>query len=146
MDVSDRPNSRIEVFGKDGTFMKSIPISSFPGAADDKRAAILLAGTRACDIDFYPNLDYLAGTSPTNQKYIIDVDLGNDNTWILDRGSGDVVGALGRCGLAPCPGHNAGEFAFGHTTASDSKGNVYVAETITGRRIQKFVKGEGNDD
>jgi len=142
----DRPNSRIEVFTKDGMFIKSIPISSFPGAADDKRAAILLAGTRACDMDFYPNLDYLATMSPTKQKFIIDVDLGNDNTWILNRDTGDVVGALGRCGLAPCPGHNAGQFAFGHTAATDSRGNIYVAETITGRRIQKFVKGQGNDD
>lgn len=141
----DRPNSRIEVFTKTGMFLKSIPIASFPGAVADKRAAILLAGTRACDIDFYPNLDYLASTSPTSQKYIIDVDLGNDNTWVLDHASGDVLGALGRCGLAPCPGHNAGEFAFGHTAATDSHGNIYVAETITGRRIQKFVKGEGND-
>jgi hypothetical protein len=26
----------------------------------------------------------------------------------------------------------------------DSKGNVYVGETITGRRIQKFVPADGN--
>jgi hypothetical protein len=51
-----------------------------------------------------------------------------------------VFGALGVCGIVPCPGHNAAHFAFGHTTAVDSKGNIYVAETITGRRIQKFVR------
>ena len=54
-----------------------------------------------------------------------------------------VFGALGVCGIAPCPGHNAGNFAFGHTTTVDSKGNIYVAETITGRRIQKFVQMNG---
>jgi hypothetical protein len=28
----------------------------------------------------------------------------------------------------------------------DSKGNVYVAETITGRRIQKFVRVEEEEE
>jgi hypothetical protein len=51
-----------------------------------------------------------------------------------------VFGALGVCGIIPCPGHNAGHFAYGHMTAVDSKGNIYLSETITGRRIQKFVQ------
>ena len=50
---------------------------------------------------------------------------------------------VGRCGIAPCPGHTAGEFAFGHTAATDSHGNVFVGETITGRRVQKFVRVGG---
>jgi len=104
----------------------------------------LLAGTRGCDMDFWPNIDYLADKSPTNQETIIDVDLGNDNTWVINKASGLVVGALGVCGIAPCPGHNAGHFAFGHMVNVDSKGNVYVGETITGRRIQKFVPADGN--
>jgi hypothetical protein len=33
-----------------------------------------------------------------------------------------------------------GEFAYGHMTNVDSQGNVYISETITGRRIQKFVR------
>ena len=33
---------------------------------------------------------------------------------------------------------SAGNFTHGHTLAIDSKGNVYVAETDWGRRIQKF--------
>jgi hypothetical protein len=32
-----------------------------------------------------------------------------------------------------------GQFETSHTLAVDSKGNVYVAETITGRRVQKFM-------
>ena len=61
-------------------------------------------------------------------------DLGSDKVWILDRASGRIVGSFGR------PGHMAGEMAFPHTLAVDSKGNVYVSETISGRRTQKFVK------
>ena len=49
------------------------------------------------------------------------------------------------CGFGPCPGHNAGEFAYSHTNSVDSKGNVYVAETITGRRVQKFVPVDDDD-
>jgi NHL repeat len=137
--VCDRPDSRIQVFDKMGNWQRNIiitPPSSIPAGV---QAAILAAGTRACDMDFYPNIDVLGDESPTSQAYIVDVDLGNDNTWLIDKPTGDMLGAFGACGIAPCPGHNAGHFGFGHTTASDSKGNVYIAETITGRRIQKFV-------
>ena len=136
----DRPNSRIEVWTKKGKYLSSIPIGNAPGASAGDQAAILKAGTRACDIDFWPNIDYLASKSPKSQKFIIDADLGNDNTGVIDRKNGDILGAFGKCGTAPCPGHNAAHFSFAHTTASDSEGNVYVAETITGRRIQKFVQ------
>ena len=123
--------------------VRIINIDQFPTASTENKNAILLAGTRACDMDFWPNIDYLASKSPTSQKDIVNVDLGNDNTWLIDKASGLVFGALGICGIAPCPGHNAGHFAFGHTTTVDSKGNIYVAETVTGRRIQKFVRVSG---
>jgi DNA-binding beta-propeller fold protein YncE len=157
--VCDRPNNRIQVFKKTcavpsvGTsqpFCKPdrvIRIDQFPGATMANNTVILRAGTRACDMDFWPNKDTLASTSPTHQKFILDVDLGNDNTWVIDKASGVTVGAVGRCGLAPCPGHNAGEFAFGHTlNVAPDNTTIYVAETITGRRIQKFVRANDDDD
>lgn len=150
--VCDRPNDRIQVFARNCgaastastpqplcTPARIINIDQFQKAQAADQKAILLAGTRACDMDFWPNIDPLASKSPTSQKDIVDVDLGNDNTWLIDKASGIVFGALGACGIAPCPGHNAGHFAFGHTTTVDSDGNIYVAETVTGRRIQKFV-------
>jgi len=159
--VCDRPNSRIQVFdrscGAASTTTNPQPLctpkriinigaaagspgsNAFENAAPADAAAILLAGTRACDMDFWPNIDYLATKSPTSQSTIVDVDLGNDNTWLINKATGIVFGALGICGLAPCPGHNAAHFAFGHMTNVDSKGNIYVSETVTGRRIQKFV-------
>jgi hypothetical protein len=157
--VCDRPNSRIQVFQKNcGAAstaanpqplcapVRIIPISNFPTASAGASKAILLAGTRACDMDFWPNIDALASKSPTSQSIIVDTDLGNDNTWLMDKASGLVFGALGSCGIAPCPGHNAGHFAFGHTNAVDSRGNIYVAETITGRRIQKFVPTDRDEN
>jgi len=38
------------------------------------------------------------------------------------------------------PGHMAGEFTFPHSVVTDSRGNLYVGETIGGRRHQKFAK------
>lgn len=166
----DRPNSRIQVFsrscGAPSTTTTPQPVcpplriiniglnagqtpppgnisgnNAFKSATPDAAAAILgSTTTRACDIDFWPNVDYLATNAPGTQKIIVDVDLNNDNVWLLDKATATVFGALGACGILPCPGHNAGHFAYSHTVAVDSKGNIYVAETITGRRIQKFVQ------
>jgi NHL repeat len=115
--------------------------NAFQIAAPEAAAAILGSTTTRADwLDFWPNIDYLATRSPTTQKVLIDVDLNNDNTWLMDRATATVFGALGVCGIIPCPGHNAGHFAYNHSVSVDSKGNVYIAETITGRRIQKFVQ------
>jgi hypothetical protein len=177
--VCDRPNSRIQVFDKScgGPSTPGTPgvqpmctprriinigltAGVTPPAGSDgnnafrlanpaNAAAIQLAGTRGDDMDFWPNIDPLASQSPTSQRVIVNVDLGNDNTWLIDKATATVFGALGVCGIMPCPGHNGGHFAFGHTAAVDSNGNIYIAETITGRRIQKFTpvgSGHGNGD
>jgi hypothetical protein len=172
----DRPNSRIQVFNRNcGTASTTTtpeplctPVriiniganagqtlppgftdgnNAFANATPEDAAAILGSlTTRACDIDFWPNVDYLATKSPTNQNAIVNVDLNNDNVWLIDKKTATVFGALGVCGIIPCPGHNAGHFAFSHTAAVDSTGNIYVAETITGRRIQKFVQVKSGHD
>ncbi len=111
----------------------------FKNASPAARAAISLGGARGDDLDFWPNIDSLGSNSPSRQTVIINVDLGNNNTWLWDKAAATVFGALGACGILPCPGHDAGHFAFGHTAAVDSHGNIYIAETIAGRRIQKFV-------
>jgi hypothetical protein len=166
----DRPNSRIQVFdrscGAASSASNPEPLctpkriiniganagqtppagftdgsNAFASATPEAAAAILGSlTTRSCDIDFWPNIDYLATKSPTSQKIIVNVDLNNDNVWLLDKATATVFGALGVCGIIPCPGHNAGHFAYSHSTGVDSKGNIYLAETITGRRIQKFVQ------
>ena len=87
----DRPDSRIEVWDKMGNYLHSIAVGDAPGATAGDQAAILKAGTRACDMDFWPNIDYLGDKGPQGQNYIIDVDLGNDNAWVLDRKKGDIL-------------------------------------------------------
>ena len=51
---------------------------------------------------------------------------------VVDRASGQMLGSFGR------PGHQVGEFMHAHTMAVDSKGNIYVGESVDGRRVQKF--------
>jgi hypothetical protein len=51
---------------------------------------------------------------------------------ILDHASGEILSSFGR------PGYQIGAFTHGDALAVDSKGNVYVAETDWGRRVQKF--------
>jgi hypothetical protein len=58
-------------------------------------------------------------------------DGGDEQLKILDRASGKILSSVGR------PGHQLGEFTHAHTLAVDSKGNVYVAETEWGRRVQR---------
>jgi hypothetical protein len=57
---------------------------------------------------------------------------------VLDHASGKILSSFGR------PGHWLGNFTHGHAIAVDSKGNLYVAETDTGRRMQKFSLVGGN--
>jgi hypothetical protein len=137
LNAGQTPPSNVTVVGN----------NAFQGAEAEDAAAILGSlTTRSSDIDFWPNIDYLATKSPTSQNTIVNVDLNNDNVWLIDKKTATVFGALGVCGIIPCPGHNAGHFAYSHSAAVDSKGNIYIAETITGRRIQKFVQVKSGPD
>lgn len=116
----DRSNHRVQVFDKLGSLKRIIHI--------DPPANLMPLGTlgalRATDIAF---------SKDRNQTWMFDTDLGNNKVWILDRAQGLIVSGFGNSGQM------AGEFIFPHTIDLDSKGNLYVAETINGRRIQKFV-------
>ncbi len=66
------------------------------------------------------------------QKYMYVINEIDEQIDIVDRASGKVLGSFGR------PGHQVGEFMHAHTMAVDSKGNIYVGESVDGRRAQKF--------
>jgi sugar lactone lactonase YvrE len=112
----DRENARIHVTDKVGNFKQTIAIDP----PDQKSAT-----WRATDVDF---------SRDAGQSQMFVMDLGSGKLRILDRKSGREVGSFGR------PGPMAGEFRYAHTIAVDSRDNVYVAETASGRRIQKFTK------
>lgn len=112
----DRENARIHVTDKLGALKQTFRIDP-----PDQKTAIW----RATDIDF---------SRDPGQTHMYVMDLGSGRVRILERKSGREVGSFGR------PGPMAGEFRFAHTIAVDSRENVYVAETASGRRIQKFTR------
>ncbi len=111
--VCDRTNDRIQVFKKDGTFVKETFV-----------AKETLGSGSAWDIAFSPD---------RAQTFLIVPDGTNQVIRIMRRESLDVVGEFGS------GGHWAGQFYGAHNIASDSKGNVYITETYEGKRFQKFV-------
>ena len=120
----DRANDRIHVFNKQGVLQRTIAVVPGTGTGG--------AGTAgsAWDLDF---------SQDKNQKMFFEADGGNETLWTFDKVAGVIIGGLGQTG------HQAGQFTFLHTVSVDSKGNIYTGETIGGRRIQKFVPGEGDD-
>ena len=114
--VCDRQGNRVQVFDKNGTFVRNIAIPNASGKLPDKR------GT-AWWVAFSPD---------RGQKFMYVMDGGTEQVHVLDHASGKILSSFGR------PGHQIGNFTHGHTMAVDSKGNIYVAETNWGRRVQKF--------
>jgi DNA-binding beta-propeller fold protein YncE len=111
--VCDRVNDRIQVFHKDGTFVKEGFV--------EKRT---LGSGSAWDIAF---------SKDPKQTYIYLADGENDRIHILLRDTLEVLTTFGEGGRQP------GEFYGPHSVATDSKGNLYVTETYRGQRLQKFI-------
>ncbi len=112
--VCDRGSDRIQVFRKDGTFVKEAFIA--------KRTL----GVRG------EGSVWEAGLSP-DQKFLYVADGSNQKVWILVRDSLAIVGSFGRSG------RSAGQFHWVHGLAVDSKGNIYTAEVDNAKRVQKFL-------
>lgn len=111
--VCDRTNDRVQVFRKDGTFVREGFVA--------KRT---LGSGSVWDIAF---------SNDPAQTYLIVPDGTNQQVWILRRDSLDVLGAFGRAG------HWAGQFYGAHNIAADSRGDLYITETYEGKRVQKFI-------
>jgi len=115
--VCDRVNDRLQVFHKDGTFVKE---------------AFIAKQTRGSG-----SVWDVAFSRDPQQKYIYLADGGNHAIHILLRDTLEELTTFGTGGKGP------GQFFGAHNVAVDSHGNLVVAETY-GARIQKFVyKGLG---
>ncbi len=111
--VCDRPNDRIQVFQKDGKFVKEAFI-----------AKKTLGDGSVWDIAF---------SRDPQQKYIYLCDGKNEKVYILERDTLKILTTFGDGGRQP------GQFFGVHSIATDSKGNIYTTETYEGKRLQKFV-------
>ena len=111
--VCDRANNRIQVFEKNGKFIREMAYE-----IDTKGSGSVW--------DLIP--------SDASQKYILIADGTNNEVAVLDRATGQKVGSFGRSG------RNAGDFHWVHNIAVDSDGSVYTTEVDTGKRAQRFIR------
>lgn len=114
--VCDRANNRIQVFRKDGTFVKEFRVEK---------------DTRANGAVW----DLVLSNDP-QQRFIFMADGNNGQIVTLVRESGEVLTQWGRHGRQP------GQFKWVHNIGIDSKGTLYTAEVGFGRRVQKFRRVE----
>ena len=112
--VCDRKNNRIQVFKKDGTFVKEAFVAKATGGFGS-----------VWDVSF--------STDPRQQSLLV-ADGMNEKIVVLDRTTLNVTTSFGDGGRAP------GTFRAVGGVAMDSKGNIYTAEMYEGKRLQKFVK------
>ena len=111
--VADRRGNRIQVFEHGGTFVEE---------------KIIAPLTRASGSAF------VIGLSPdAEQEWLYLADGTNHKVWILRRADLEVMGEFGR------GGRQVGQFLHPHGMSVDSRGNLYVGEASTGRRVQKFA-------
>src|SRR5687768_6824812 len=116
--VCDRVNDRIQVFRKDGTFVREVFIDTHTF-----RSGSVWDMTFSRD----PQQTYIFAANGVDQKINI-----------LQRSTLQVLTSFGDGGRQP------GQFFGVHNLATDSKGNLYATETYTGARIQRFLfKGVG---
>jgi DNA-binding beta-propeller fold protein YncE len=114
--VCDRVNDRVQVFRKDGTFVKEFRVT--PDTLQNGSV-----------------WDLVLSEDP-QQKFIFMADGANGRVLVLLRDTGEILSVLGG------PGRMAGQFRWVHNIAVDSKGNVYTTEVGFGRRAQKFRRIE----
>ena len=111
--VCDRQNNRLQVFQKDGKFVKEAFF-----------AKNSLSEGSVWDIAF---------SKDAAQTYVYLADGRNMKVRVLRRDTLEELTSFGDGGRQP------GQFFGVHSIATDSKGNLYTTETYEGKRIQKFV-------
>jgi len=115
--VCDRLNDRVQVFKKDGTFVKEAQVSK----------ATMGEGA-VWDVAF---------SRDPQQQFLYVADGQDQKIFVLDRATLNVVDSFGDGGRWP------GRFFGVGSVAVDSKGTIYTGETYEGKRVQKFVPASG---
>lgn len=112
--VGDRNSRRIQVFTKQGRFVKEFFVA---------RDTLLQDGTT----------HGMTFSTDPGQRYLIVADGADNTVWFLNRKDGSVAGKFGHTG------RSAGQFDVLNWVAIDSHANLYTNEVKYNNRIQKFV-------
>ena len=110
--VADRTNDRLQLFQKDGTFVREAFV----------RPETLGSGS----------VSGVTLSEDIGQRWLFVPDGTNNVIWILNRVTLEVIDHFGRLGKY------AGQFYRLHNLAIDSHGNLYTTEVNVGQRVQKF--------
>ena len=125
--VCDRTSNRIQVFQRDGKFVKEGIISkNTRGTTVTGQFGVLSSYGSVWDIAF---------SSDAAQQHIFVADGHDKKVLIVQRDTLAEVGSLGDGGRQP------GRFLAVGSIATDSRGNLYTGEQHHGKRVQKFVPG-----
>jgi hypothetical protein len=110
--VADRVSDRIQVFTRDGVFVREFTV-----------APETLGRGSTGGIAFSPLPE---------QRYLYVSDIMNNVIWIVNRRDGRTLGHFSYFG------RNGGGLHWAHMVATDRAGNVYTGEVDTGKRVQRF--------
>ena len=123
--VCDRTSNRIQVFQKDGKFVKEGIVSkNTMGATVSGQFGVVSSWGSAWDI---------ALSNDPQQRYVFVADGHDKKVIILQRDTMAEVGGFGTGGRLP------GQFLAVGSIAVDSRGNTYTGEQHHGKRVQKWT-------
>jgi DNA-binding beta-propeller fold protein YncE len=126
--VCDRMSNRIQVFQKNGTFVKEMVI------AKETRGAVTTIGQApGVVLNSAGSVWDVAFSSDPAQRYLFVADGHNNRIRILRRDTLAEVGQIGDGGRQP------GRFLAPAAVAVDSRGNLYTGEAHHAKRVQKFA-------
>ena len=111
--VCDRTNDRLQVFTRDGRFVREAVI-----------AKETLGSGSVWDVGF---------SVDPKQAFLFINDGTNQLVYVVARETLQVVSSFGGAG------HWAGQFYGAHNLGVNSKGDLFIGETYEGKRVQKFV-------
>jgi len=125
--VCDRSSDRIQVFDKQGKFVKEAIISkNTTGTTVTGQFGVVSSHGSVWDLAF---------SNDAQQRYVFVADGQDKKIIVLDKATLTEIGQIGDGGRQP------GRFLAIGSIAVDSRGNIYTGEQHHGKRVQKFVPG-----
>jgi hypothetical protein len=127
--IGERGQDRIEVYTKQGKFVKEFYVSpNTPSQRAEDCGGLQETKRPPCGTTYK-----MVFSKEGNQKYMYVADGTNNVVWILERATGKTLGHFGS------NGKYAGQFHWINAIGTDTEGNIYTGEVEQAKRIQKFV-------